>query len=92
MRGPRHKGEYPDRAIDCQEDVSQGIMDLIEQSGASGTEADVAKAIAKAPSAGNQALIEEAISVGWTAEETIDAIKVVATGLNVGYTGTDINE
>ncbi len=37
MMGPKRKGRYPDRDLDCQEAVSMGISDLIEQATLFGT-------------------------------------------------------
>lgn len=93
MRGPKHAGSYPDRNIDCQEAVAEGIADLVENASVNSmSEADFTKKLASAPSAGTQTLIEEAIAAGWPKEETVEAIKTVATGMNIGYTGTDLNE
>lgn len=46
MLGPKQAGDYPDRDIDCQEAVSQGITDLIEQATlAGGSEDEAASAL-----------------------------------------------
>ncbi|MCV9909690.1 hypothetical protein OIV19_18990 [Brucella sp. HL-2] len=31
MNRPKREGPYPDRDIDCQEEMAQGIADLIKQ-------------------------------------------------------------
>lgn len=93
MLGPKQSGDYPDRDIDCQEAVAQGIADLIEQAVLSGTsEADAAAALAGKSTPGIPELIEEAKAAGWHEMETANAIKIVAAGMHEGVTGTDPNE
>lgn len=93
MLGPKQSGDYPDRDIDCQEAVAQGIADLIEQATLSGTsEADAAAALAGKSTPGIPDLIADAKAAGWHEMETANAIKVVAAGMAMGYTGTDPNE
>lgn len=59
-------GFYPDRDIDCQEDVAQGIADLIEQATLSGSlEQNAAAAIADAGVPGTRDLIADAKAAGW---------------------------
>ncbi|WKT94518.1 hypothetical protein QYR01_24265 [Brucella anthropi] len=44
--GPKSGGKYPDRNIDCQEAVADGVVDLIEQAEKSGwTAVEAARAI-----------------------------------------------
>ncbi|MFC7064825.1 hypothetical protein [Brucella rhizosphaerae] len=93
MLKPKQSGNYPDRDLDCQEAVSQGIADLIEQAALSGTsEADAAAAIADTGVPGIRDLIDDAVASGWSAEETAKAIKAVSAGMYLGYTGTDPDE
>lgn len=93
MQGPRREGDYPDRGIDCQEAMSQGIADLIEQATLSGTsEADAAAAISDTAIPGIRDLIDDAVAAGWTPEEAASAIKVVAAGMYRGFTGTEPDE
>ncbi|MFS2326580.1 hypothetical protein U2P60_14375 [Brucella sp. H1_1004] len=93
MLKPKQAGNYPDRDLDCQEAVSEGISDLIEQAALSGTsEADAAAAIADTGVPGIRDLIDDAVAAGWSAEETATAIKVVSAGMYRGYTGTEPDE
>lgn len=93
MFGPRQEGEYPDRDLDCQEAVSQGIADLIEQATLSGdSEDEAAAALSGKDIPGVRDLIDEALSAGWSAEEAARAVVEVAKGMQVGYAGTDPNE
>jgi hypothetical protein len=93
MLKPKQAGSYPDRDLDCQEAVAQGIADLIEQATLSGTsEADAAAAIADTGVPGIRDLIDDAVVAGWSAEETATAIKVVSAGMYRGYTGTEPDE
>ncbi len=93
MNGPRKPGDYPDRDIDCQEAVAQGIADLIEQATLSGSsEQDAAAAIADTAVPGIRDLIDDAVASGWSAEETANAIKIVSAGMYRGFTGTEPDE
>ncbi|KAA9369575.1 hypothetical protein [Ochrobactrum quorumnocens] len=93
MLGPKQSGFYPDRDVDCQEAVAQGITDLIEQATLSGTsEADAAAALAGKSTPGITDLIAEAKAAGWHEMETANAIKVVAAGMANGYAGTEPEE
>lgn len=93
MLGPKQSGDYPDRDIDCQEAVAQGIADLIEQAVLSGSsEADAAAALAGKSTPGVPHLIADAKAAGWHEMETANAIKVVAAGMAIGYAGTDPEE
>lgn len=93
MFGPKQSGDYPDRDIDCQEAVSQGIADLIEQATLSGTsEAAAAEALAGKSTPGIPDLIADAKAAGWHEMETANAIKLVAAGMYRGFTGTDPDE
>ncbi|GLU29439.1 hypothetical protein [Brucella sp. NBRC 12950] len=93
MQGPKREGLYPDREIDCQEAMSQGIADLIEQATLSGTsEADAAAAISDTAIPGIRDLIDDAVAAGWAPEEAASAVKVVAAGMYRGFTGTEPDE
>ena len=93
MLGPKQPGDYPDRDIDCQEAVAQGIAELIEQATLSGSsEQDAAAAIADTAVPGIRDLIDDAVAAGWTAEETANAIKIVSAGMYRGFTGTEPDE
>ncbi len=93
MLGPKQAGKYPDRNLDCQEAVSMGISDLIEQATLSGSsEADAAAAIADTGVPGIRDLIDDAVAAGWSAAEAANAIKVVSAGMYRGYTGTEVDE
>ena len=93
MLGPKQPGDYPDRDIDCQEAVAQGIADLIEQATLSGSsEQDAAAAIADTGVPGIRDLIDDAVAAGWSAEETANAIKIVSAGMYRGFTGTEQDE
>lgn len=93
MQGPRREGDYPDRDIDCQEAMSQGIADLIEQAALSGaSEADAAAAISDTAIPGIRDLIDDAVASGWSPEEAASAIKIVSAGMYHGFTGTDPDE
>lgn len=93
MLGPRQNGDYPDRYIDCQEAVSQGITDLIEQATLSGgSEAEAAAALSGTDIPGIRDLINDAVDAGWAADEAARAVAEVAKGMQIGYEGTDPNE
>lgn len=93
MQSPRREGLYPDREIDCQEAMSQGIADLIEQATLSGTsEADAAAAISDTAIPGIRDLINDAVAAGWAPEEAASAIKIVSAGMYRGLTGTEPDE
>ena len=93
MLGPKQSSFYPDRDVDCQEAVAQGIADLIEQANLSGTsEADAAAALAGKSTPGIPDLIADAKSAGWHEMETANAVKAVADGMVNGYAGTDPDE
>ncbi|KAB2655086.1 hypothetical protein F9K94_21250 [Brucella tritici] len=93
MLGPRKEGDYPDRDIDCQEAVSLGISDLIEQATLSGgSEAEAAAALSGTDIPGIRDLINDAVEAGWSADEAARAVAEVAKGMQVGYAGTDPNE
>lgn len=93
MLKPKQAGRYPDREVDCQEAISQGIADLIEQATLSGaSEAEAAAAIADTGIPGIRDLIDDAVAAGWTPEEAASAIKVVSAGMYRGYTGTEPDE
>lgn len=87
------KGVYPDRELDCEEAMSQGIADLIEQAILSGTsEADAAAGISDTAIPGIRDLIDDAVASGWSPEEEASAIKVVSAGMYRGFTGTEPDE
>jgi len=93
MIGPKQSGEYPDRDIDCQEAVSQGISDLIEQATLSGgSETEAAAALSGADVPGIRDLINDAVQAGWSPDEAARAVAEVAKGMQIGYAGTDPNE
>ncbi len=93
MLGPKQAGFYPDRDVDCQEAVAQGIAELIEQAVLSGSsEEDAAAALSGKSTSGVPDLIADAKAAGWHEMETANAIKVVAAGLALGYAGTDPEE
>ncbi|WP_435656927.1 hypothetical protein [Brucella pituitosa] len=93
MLGPKQQGDYPDRDIDCQAAVAQGVADLIEQATLSGSsEQDAAAAIADTAVPGVRDLIDDAVAAGWSAEETANAIKIVSAGMYRGFTGTEPDE
>lgn len=93
MKRPKKPGDYPDRDIDCQEAVAQGIADIIEQATFSGTsEADAAEALAGKSTPGIPELIADAKAAGWHEMEVANAIKVVAAGMAMGFAGTDPEE
>ncbi len=57
MFGPKQPGDYPDREIDCQEAISQGLADLVEQQVAAGaTEAEATEALSGANVVGSGSL------------------------------------
>ena len=93
MQGPKQPGDYPDRDVDCQEAVAQGIADLIEQAALSGSsEQDAAAAIADTAVPGIRDLIDDAVAAGWQEAETANAIKIVSAGMYRGLTGTEVDE
>ncbi|WP_408913789.1 hypothetical protein [Brucella pseudogrignonensis] len=93
MQSPKQEGLYPDRELDCQEAMSHGIADLIEQATVSGTsEADAAAAIADTAIPGIRDLIDDAVASGWSPEEAASAIKIVSAGMYRGFTGTEPDE
>ncbi|MFK4820981.1 hypothetical protein ACI0FS_14880 [Ochrobactrum quorumnocens] len=93
MIRPKQPGFYPNRDVDCQAAVAQGIADLIEQATLSGTsEADASAALAEQNVPGIRDLIEEAKAVGWQEAEVANAIKIVAAGMANGYAGFDPEE
>lgn len=93
MLGPRKEGDYPDRDIDCQEAVSLGISDLIEQATLSGgSEAEAAAALTGKEVPGIRNLIDDAVEAGWSADDAARAVAEVAKGMQIGYAGTDPNE
>lgn len=93
MLGPKQAGFYPERDVDCQEAVAQGIADLIEQAILSGSsEADAAAALGGKSTPGVPNLIADAKAAGWHEIETANAIKIVATGMANGYAGFDPEE
>lgn len=93
MFGPKQPGDYPDREIDCQEAISQGLADLVEQQVISGaTEAEATAALAGTKLVGIKEIIQDAVEVGWSEEEAATAIRVVSEGMHRGATGSEINE
>lgn len=98
MQGPKRQGHYPDREIDCQEAVAEGIANLVDDAmvtGSASSEADVLVGFAKistAPSAGMRTLLQEAVDAGWTINEAAEAIAITAAGMRTGYLGTDPDE
>lgn len=93
MFGPKQPGDYPDRDIDCQEAVSQGIAELVDRAVVSGaTEAEVTAALAGARVIGVRELIQDAVQAGWTEEEAATAIRIVSENMHRGVTGTDPDE
>lgn len=36
MRGPRHGNDYPDRALECQEDLEARVITIIDEGRAAG--------------------------------------------------------
>lgn len=93
MFGPKQVGDYPDREIDCQEAVSQGIAELVEREVVTGaTEAEVTAALAGAQVIGVRELIQDAVDAGWSEEEAATAIRIVAENMHRGATGTDPEE
>jgi len=90
MLSPKQNGPYPDREIDCQEAVSEGVAELLEQAtleGRSEKEADAVIDGTSLPGASN--LIEEAVEAGWSADEAADAITIVSEKIRKGETGED---
>lgn len=93
MFGPKQVGDYPDRDIDCQEAVSQGIADLVDRAVISGgTEAEVTAALAGARVIGVRELIQDAVDAGWSEDEAATAIRIVAENMHRGVSGTDPEE
>lgn len=93
MFGPKQPGDYPDREIDCQEAISQGLADLVEQQVAAGaTEAEATEALSGANVVGVRELIQDAVDAGWSEEEAATAIRIVSQGLHHGATGRDPDE
>lgn len=93
MFGPRKAGDYPDREIDCEEAVSEGLSQLIEtatNSGASEEEATAALTGGDAP--GIRDVIYTAVAAGWSTEEATRAVAESARLMYQGATGTDPNE
>ncbi len=93
MLGPKQKNYYPDRDVNCEEAVSQGIADLIEQATLMGRSEEDAEAVVEGTSVpGVRDLIVDAVAAGWSAEEAASAIKVVADRLQRGAKPLHPNE
>lgn len=98
MQGPKRPGAYPDRELDCQEAVAEGIVNLVDEavvSGSADNEADVLAGFAKlaqAPTAGMRDLLQEAVEAGWSMEEASKAVMVTAAAMRTGALGTDPDE
>ena len=93
MHSPKQNGPYPDRETDCQEAVSEGVAELLEQATLEGRSEKEAEAVidgTSLPGASN--LIEEAVEAGWSADEAADAITIVSEEIRKGETGKDPNE
>ena len=93
MLSPKQNGPYPDREADCQEAVSEGVAELLEQATLEGRSEKEAEAVidgTSLPGASN--LIEEAVEAGWSADEAADAITIVSEEIRKGETGKDPNE
>ncbi|MFS2324348.1 hypothetical protein U2P60_02810 [Brucella sp. H1_1004] len=93
MLGPKEIGPYPDREIDCQEAVSEGVAELLEQATLEGRSPKEAEAVidgTSIPGASN--LIEEAVEAGWSADEAADAITIVSEEIRKGEIGVNPTE
>ncbi|MCM0752058.1 hypothetical protein DEA98_14425 [Brucella pseudogrignonensis] len=48
MNGPKREGNYPDRGLDCQEDVAGKLVEALDEAEAAGWDRiEAAKALAK---------------------------------------------
>ncbi|WP_273725067.1 hypothetical protein [Brucella gallinifaecis] len=92
MLSPKYNDDYPGRKADCEDAVSAGITDLIEQATLAGRSEEEAKAVIEGTTVpGTRDLIAEAVEAGWSAEEAADAIKVVSDKLQRGPIGRELD-
>lgn len=92
MLSPKSNDDYPGRKADCEQAVSAGITDLIEEATLAGRSEGEAEAVIEGTSVpGVRDLISEAVDAGWSADEAADAIKVVSDKLQRGPIGKDLD-
>jgi len=92
MLGPKSNDDYPGRKADCEQAISSGIEDLIEQATLEGRTEQEAEAVIEGTSVpGVRDLIAEAVDAGWSADEAADAIKVVSDKLQRGPIGNELD-
>lgn len=93
MNGPKKTGNYVDRDIDCQEAVSQGVANLIEDANdTQRSEIDIAADTANASDPRVDELISKAVKAGWKSDEAQAAIVHVAAGIHRALTGLEPDE
>lgn len=93
MFGPRKAGNYPDRDIDCEEAITEGLSNLVERATTSGaSEVDATAALADGGALGIRDVIDDAVAAGWSAEEATRAVTESVRLMYLGATGTDPNE
>ncbi|MEN5279349.1 hypothetical protein ABE527_20760 [Brucella sp. TWI432] len=92
MLSPKSSDDYPGRKADCEQAISAGIKDLIEQATLAGRSEEDAEAVVEGTSVpGVRNLITEAVDAGWSAEEAADAIKVVSDKMQRGPIGKHLD-
>lgn len=93
MLSPKSSDDYPGRKADCEQAVSAGITDLIEQATLAGRSEEEAEAVIEGTSLpGVRDLIAAAVDAGWSAEEAADAIKVVSAEMQRGPIGRQLDK
>lgn len=94
MRGPKQEGAYPDRDIDCQEDLAEAFDDRFDRGILIGQHPRGAgmRGRLKEPQDNWNDIIADAVAAGWSEQESRTALLIVIDGMREGEAGTNPQE
>lgn len=98
MRGPKNAGRYPDRDLDCQEDMADGFTErfdrevVFESAGQGGRISGIREHLRSTQQAEWNDIIADAVNAGWSEQEAQAALTVVVDGMARGEAGTEPDE
>lgn len=98
MRGPKQTGSYPDRELDCQEDMADGFTDRFDREVVFGSAREdgrlsgIREHLRSTQPVEWNDVIADAVNAGWSEQEAQAALAFVLDGMAEGEAGTDPNE
>lgn len=94
MRGPKREGAYPDRDIDCQEELAEAFNERFDRGVLSGhhPRGTGMRGKLKEPQDNWNDIIADAVAIGWTEQEARKALHIVLDGMREGEAGTNPQE